>query len=81
MKITYQTNCTAASANEVARLMSGKKKASYRLLVNRIKKQYPDLYSALALNLYNPFKEQTAQTKTHYILVHSGIEYFFEKTA
>ena len=28
---------------------------------------------------YNPFEEQCKQTKTHYILVHSSIEYFLHK--
>lgn len=34
---------------------------------------------ALALNLYNPWADQCRQTATHFILVHSAIEYFIHK--
>ena len=52
---------------------------SYRLLVQRIRKELPDLYESLALQYPNPYAGQCRQTLTHYILVHSAIEYFIRK--
>ena len=75
----YETNCTCITIDEWYRLMKGARKCSYRRLVSRIKKEMPSLYHELALQFYNPFEEQCKQTKTHYILVHSGIEYFLHK--
>ena len=61
------------------RLMKGAKPLNYDWLVRRIKKHLPDLYEALGLDFYNPYEEQTRVTRTHYILVHSSIEYFIHK--
>ena len=52
---------------------------SYTRLVEGIKKELPSLYDGLLLNLRNPYAEQCRQTPTHYILVHSAIEYFIRK--
>ena len=60
-------------------LMKYGRKCSYRLLAARIKRELPELYHALALQFYNPYAEQCRQTPTHYILVHSAIEYFIRK--
>ncbi len=59
--------------------MKGAKRMSYKRLVSRVKREMPELYGALALNLCNPWADQCKQTKTHYILVHSAIEYFIHK--
>ena len=59
--------------------MKGAKKASYKRLVSRIKKELPSLYMELALQFPNPYAEECRQTKTHYILVHSAIEFFIHK--
>jgi hypothetical protein len=59
--------------------MKGAKRVSYRRLVSRVKNEIPELYHALALNLYNPWAGQCKQTSTHFILVHSAIEYFIHK--
>lgn len=75
----YETNCTAVSIDEWNALMKGARKASYKRLVARIKREFPDIYEALCLNFYNPWEDRCCQTKTHYILVWSGIEYFFHK--
>ena len=56
--------------------MKGARKASYERLVSRIRKELPDLYSELSLQFPNPYADQCRQTKTHYILVHSAIEFF-----
>lgn len=57
--------------------MKGARRVSYRMLVSRVKSEIPELYRALALNLYNPWADQCRQTATHFILVHSAIEYFY----
>ena len=44
-----------------------------------IKKELPKLYATLSLDAYNPWCGQCQQTRTHYILVHSAIEYFIRK--
>ena len=71
--------CVQTTIDEWQQLMKGARKASYKRLVQRIKHELPDLYDALALNFYNPYWEQCQQTKTHYILVSSAIEYFIHK--
>lgn len=60
-------------------LMKGARKCSYKKLAKRIKQELPGLYHELALQYYNPFEGQCKQTKIHFILVHSGIEYFLHK--
>lgn len=77
--MVYEANCTQISCREWARLMNRSRKCSYRLLVKRIKRELPFVYDALALQLPNPYAGQCRQTDTHYILVHSAIEYFFRK--
>ena len=57
--------------------MTGARKASYKNLKRKIKSELPELYYALGLNFPNP--QACKQTKTHYILVHSAIEYFIHK--
>ena len=75
----YETNCTEINIDQWNKLMAGARKASYKRLVARIKREIPSLYNALYLNSYNPWQDQCQQTKTHYILVHSAIEYFIRK--
>ena len=75
----YDTNCTQVTIDKWNALMKGSKKASYKRLVSRIKKELPSLYMELALQFPNPYADQCRQTKTHYILVHSAIEFFIHK--
>ena len=75
----YETNCAGISIDEWYSLMKGARKCSYQRLVSKIKKELPDLYRDLCLEFYNPFEDQCKQTKTHYILVHSAIDYFIRK--
>ena len=75
----YETNCTCIDMKEWKTLMKGARKCSYQRLVKKIKRELPSLYQDLALQYYNPFKEQCRQTRTHFILVHSCIEYFLHK--
>lgn len=75
-----ETNCVnCGGIDRWNELMKGARKCSYKRLVARIKKEIPSLYESLCLNLYNPWEGDCQQTKTHYILVHSGIEYFIRK--
>lgn len=59
--------------------MKGARRVSYRRLVSCVKSEIPELYRELALNLYNPWADQCRHTATHFILVHSAIEYFIHK--
>lgn len=74
--IEYCCNCTDTSIEDWNKLMKGAKKANKLEINNLIKKFLPEFYFELALNLTNPFNYY--RTKTHLILAHSGIEYFFE---
>lgn len=74
-----ETNCTQTHNGDWERLMKGARKCNYKRLVARIKKEIPELYESLCLNFYNPWEDDCQQTKTHYILVHSAIEYFIHK--
>ncbi len=71
--------CENISQRKWNSLMAGARKASYKNLVRLIKKKMPELYNSLSLDLYNPWENDCQQTKTHYILVHSAIEYFIRK--
>lgn len=75
----YETRCVDTTIDNWNRLMKGARKASYKRLVSRIKRELPELYRALGLDFPNPYDNMTKQTKTHYILVHSAIEYFIHK--
>ena len=78
----YVTNCTVTTTDEWNKLMRNAKPLhtiKYKTLCDRIRKIEPWLYDSLLLNLRNPYESQCAETRTHYILVHSMIEYFFEK--
>ena len=75
----YETNCTQINITKWNALMKGARKCSYKKLVARIKKEIPSLYESLCLDIYNPWEGDCQQTKTHYILVHSAIEYFIRK--
>lgn len=77
--MVYETNCTQLSIGEWKVLMKHARRCSYRLLLQRIRRELPDLYESLALQYPNPYAAQCRQTPTHYILVHSSIEYFLRK--
>lgn len=75
----YVCCCSDVTKDEWDSLMKGARKCSYWKLVRRIKTELPMLYEKLALGIYNPYCGQCRQTRTHYILVHSMIEYFIAK--
>lgn len=74
-----ECTCAGIGITKWNELMKGARKASYKRLVSLIKKELPDLYNELTLQYYNPWENDCKQTKTHYILVHSAIEYFIRK--
>lgn len=75
----YETNCTEININQWNKLMQNNRKCSYKRLTDRLRKEEPYLYRALGLEFSNPYEAACRQTKTHYILVHSAIEYFLRK--
>lgn len=78
-QIIYIGNCTEFPKAKVEALQKDMRPVSYCNLCKLIKKDYPQLFNDLALDFLNPWAEQCGQTKTHYILKHSAIEYFFKK--
>lgn len=77
--MTLECTCNNINIQEWERLMRGSKPINYEWLIKKIKKKLPNLYQTLGLNYYNPYRSQCKVTKTHYILVHSSIEYFITK--
>ena len=79
MPLKYICCCTDITLEQHRELCRNSRPASYKALVRKIKKDLPDLYDKLALDFPNPYDENCAQTRTHYLLVHSAIEYFISK--
>jgi len=76
--LKYDTDCTRITARKWDSLMEGAVKANGRKIRSLIRKFLPDLYENLALNFYNPYEHQCVRTKTHFVYIHSGIEYFLK---
>ena len=74
-----ECTCIGIGIERWNRLMEGNKPLNYEWLRRKVKKHLPELYDSLGLDYYNPYENQTRVTKTHYILVHSSIEYFISK--
>ena len=74
--LTLECRCCDIKETRWDELMQDAKRANVRKVNSLVKKFLPDLYNELALNLYNPY--EYFKTKTHLILVHSGIEYFLK---
>ncbi len=77
--MTYECCCSDISFSEWQKKMKGVKPINYKWLVNKIKKQIPQLYEALALEYYNPYENKCGVNREYYILVHSSVEYFIKK--
>lgn len=75
----YECCCEDITFDKWKVLMHGARKCSYKRLISKIKREIPSLYEQLMLDVPNPYAEQCRQTYTHYILVHSMIEYFIRK--
>lgn len=76
--IDYHTNCTRCTQSEWDILMRNAKRANVAKINHLVKKHLPELYYTLALNFPNPYYYY--KTPTHFILVHSAIEYFLRIT-
>lgn len=74
-----ETICVNCTQQEWENLMKGAKPYPYKKLVEKIRKNISWLYRDLRIDLYNPWENDCAETDTHYILVHSAIEYFIRK--
>lgn len=73
-ELYLECTCEGISIKEWNKLMKGATRANHKMINRLVKKHLPDLFHALALDLYNPY--HYFKTKTHLILVHSSIEYF-----
>lgn len=74
-----EADCSTVSCEQWESLMKGARPLNYEWLKKRIRKHLPRLYDVLSLDYMNPYAEYCKVTKTHYILVHSAIEYFIRK--
>lgn len=77
--MTYEFNCSDISLSKWNELMKGARPINYQWLIKKIRKHLPELYQELLLDFYNPYQHQCKSTNTHYVLVHSSIEYFIRK--
>jgi hypothetical protein len=78
-QIFLECTCEGVSLQKWNSLMKEAVKANGSKIRQLIKEQIPSLYHALALNFYNPYEANCKRTKTHYIYVHSSIEYFLRR--
>lgn len=76
VQIEYECNCTHIPISKWEKLMNGSVKADKEKVNKLVKEQLPQLYKSLALNYHNPY--DYGRTETHFILVHSMIEYFLK---
>lgn len=67
--------CSSLSIARIAE--SCTRRADKRLLHKKVKEEYPELYKELSLHLRNPYDYY--QNDQYYVLVHSAIDYVFEK--
>jgi len=74
--LVYEANCTCVSPCKIDYLMNGATPANKRWIDKLVKEHLPDLFDDLAIQYHNPYRYY--KTKTHFILVHSGIEYFLK---
>lgn len=72
-----ECTCCNISEQKWDYLMKDAKRMNKRVLTKLVKNNMRYVYDALSLNLYNPYNYY--KTATHYILVHSAIEYFIRR--
>lgn len=75
-----ECTCVGITKERWDELMKNTKPMNYKWLVAKIKKHLPELYYSIGLDYPNPWASQCCKTKTHWILVHSAIEYFINKS-
>lgn len=71
--------CATLTAQECRKRFKYSRRISWEWLKRKIKRELPELYSALSLQFPTLYEAETRSTKTHYIFVHSAIEYFLLK--
>ena len=69
-----EATCADIKLEQWEHWMDGSTRADKRRIDGLVKLHLPDVYRALALNLWNPY--HYFKTRRHLILVHSGTEYF-----
>jgi hypothetical protein len=79
--LEYVDDCMSINIRKWDEYMEGAVKANGSKIRKLIQLHIPELYASLRLDFPNPYEHQSKRTKTHFIYVHSGIEYFlkFEK--
>lgn len=77
IKVEFDGTCADIDIDEWERRMKGRRKFSYERMKKIIKSQYPEMYDELALDLYNPWHNDTYRTPGWLVLTHSATEYFF----
>lgn len=73
-RLWLEATCADISLDRWNEWMEGATRACHAQVDRLVREHLPDLYSALSLNLRNPYHYY--KTTKHLILVHSGIEYF-----
>ena len=76
--LELECTCVNTSIVKLERLMRGAVRADKKKINGLVKNLLPELYEDLVLNFYNPYNY--FRTKTHIILVWSGIEHFLRIT-
>ncbi|MCP4016524.1 MAG: hypothetical protein GY735_10440 [Delftia sp.] len=77
-RLSIENTCSSCSIDDFNEYMKGAKKANGSKIRRLIKKHLPGLYNQLCLDFKNPYESQSQKTKTHFIYVHSAIEYFIK---
>ena len=76
--LKHVASCMNVSRRKWDEYMEGAVKANGRKVRRLIKQHLPKLYTELGLNFHNPYECKCQRTKTHFIYVHSSIEYFLK---
>lgn len=79
-KMYFKCTCADVTQEEWDELMKGRKPINYDILVNKVRKDCPNLYKKLHLELNNPYKNDCYETDEYYVLTHSCTNYFFKKS-
>lgn len=76
--LIFEATCVGIGQRQWDKYMKGAVKANGSKIRRLIKRHFPDLYYSIGLEFYNPYESKSKRTKTHFVYVHSGIEYFLK---
>tara|TARA_R110000868_G_scaffold14426_4_gene67223 strand:+ start:32769 stop:33029 length:261 start_codon:yes stop_codon:yes gene_type:complete len=76
--IRLEATCVGISMRLWEHYMKDAVKANGYEIKKLIKKHLPELAESLGLKYHNPYESNCKRTKTHFIYVHSNIEYFLK---